>query len=194
MPQKSLVDILLTPEDRKSFDSLIAEGRLSIDGLVDWLTERGYEISRSSVHRHSTRISAVAEQLRQSRAVTDALAKELGDSAAQGEQGRLLVEMTRSMVFEFLSQTNEDGTMRVLDTKSFMMLGKGLAELSKAMRLDQDFEDKIAEKVAARVKAEAVEVIEKAAKANQKGLTRDTAEFIKAQILGVKVQPEGGTS
>ena len=187
MPQKPKIETELSESDLSEFRRLLATGRLSIDGLCTWLEGRGYEIGRSSVGRYAKNFDEVAAKLRESREVTDALVAELGDAAAQGKQGRLLVEMTRSLVFDLLMalQSGEEA----LDPKSVMMLGKGLAELGKALRLDQDFETKIAEQAAARAKEEAATKADAATK--QLGLNAEQAAFIRAEILGVPVDGSG---
>jgi len=180
MPKKSLVDILLTEEDRSDFDRLIGEGKSSLDELVEWLNGRGYEISRSSVHRHSTKISAIAEHLRQSRAVVKALATELGEATVQGEQGRLLVEMVRSLAFEMLTGRGDEAAPLTPD--DVMKLGKGFAELARAGRFDQDYETKIAERVEKETKARAAEAVKRVAQT--KGITQDTLDAITKMLTG----------
>lgn len=145
MATKPKIETELSEEDLKAFRHLMATGRCSIDDLVSWLGKRGYEISRSSVGRYSQNFERVAARLRESRQITEAITTELGDAAVQGKQGRLLVEMTRTLVFDMLMKFQEEDAE--LDTKDVMMLGKGLAELGKALRLDQDFETKLREQI-----------------------------------------------
>ncbi|MBB4287736.1 phage protein Gp27 family protein [Roseospira goensis] len=141
MGRKSSIDTQLSDEDRAEFRRLLGTGRWTIDELTEWLDQRGYEISRSAVGRAAQRQAALAARLRETRAITEGLAADLGEAATQGRQGRLLVETTRDLVLRFLSQTDvgEAG----LDPKEVMMLGKGLSELAKAARYDQDFEEKV---------------------------------------------------
>lgn len=163
MAQKSRIETDLSDEDLSKFRRLLASGRLSIDALTTWLDAKGYEISRSSVGRYAKSFDQVARKLRESREVTDALVAELGEAAAQGKQGRLLVEMARSLVFDFLMQAQSNDI--ALDPKSAMMLGKGLAELGKALRLDQDFETKIREQAAKEALERAAQELDEAAQA-----------------------------
>jgi len=186
MGRKSLVEMLLTEEDRASFDKLVAAGRLSVDGLADWLVERGYEISRSSAHRYASKYSAVAARMRQSRAVVEAMAAELGDSEMQGRQGRMLVEMTRSLIFDFLAKISEAGEDAeggiAIDTKDIQQLGKGLAELARAQRLDQDFETKVHDIVRAKLLAEQKAALDSMEVAG--GVTAQTLSIIR-KTLGI---------
>lgn len=181
MSQKPRIEAELSEADLAEFRRLLSTGRLSIDGLTTWLEGKGYEISRSAVGRYSQNFERIAARLRQSREVTTALVAELGDSASQGKQGRLLVEMARALVFDMISKidSGED-----LETKDVMMLGKGLAEMGKALRLDQDFEDKVREQVTQEERKKAAAAVTTAAK--EAGLSEDTAAAIRAKIFGAK--------
>lgn len=189
---RSRIEVELAPEDKAEFDRLLATGRLTLDGLVMWLEGRGYEIGRSSVHRYKGRFDRMAARLRQSREVTQALAREMGDAAEQGQQGRVLVEMARSLVFDMMDRLPEDAQ---LDPKDIAMLGKGLAEMAKAARYDQDFEQKAEEirrATAAATRAEAAKAVETTAR--EKGLSAEMVTTLKAQILGVKAPATEGAT
>lgn len=184
---RSAIETELAPEDKAEFDRLLATGRLTLDGLVTWLAGKGYEISRSSVHRYRKRFDQVAERLRQSRAMTQALARELGDAAAQGQQGRMLVEMARTLIFDMMASLGPD---QELGPKEIAMLGKGLAEVAKAARYDQDFEMKVREQVA-REAAKRLDAAEAEARAaGEKGLSPERLAQLRRDFLGVK--PAGG--
>ena len=180
MPQKSRIETELTEAELAEFNRLLATGRLTIDALVIWLECRGYRISRSSVGRYAQSFEQVASKLRESRQVTDALVAELGDSIAQGKQGRLLVEMTRSRVFDLLMklQDDDDG----LDPQAVMQLGKGVAELGRALRLDQDFETKVREQVVKEVVDKAIAAAQAGAKKAGVDLGKDALEQIRAEL------------
>ncbi|WP_142850952.1 phage protein Gp27 family protein [Telmatospirillum sp. J64-1] len=177
---RSAIEMALSPSDKTEFDRLLGTGRLTLDGLVLWLEGKGYEISRSSVHRYKGRFDRMAARLRQSREVTQALARELGDAAEQGQQGRVLVEMARTLVFDMMDSLPENAQ---LDPKDIALLGKGLAEMAKAARMDQDFETKV-EEARAKAKRDAASTAATAARAA--GLTDELARQIEAKILGVE--------
>ena len=126
MGQKSSIDTRLSAEDKAALNNLIAGGDMSLDGMIEWLGEKGYEISRSALHRHATKFEKAADRLRRSRQIVESMSKELGEAAIQGEQGRMLVEMAHTFVFDMMIKLDDDET---LDPKSIMMLGKGLSDL-----------------------------------------------------------------
>lgn len=187
---RSRIEIELTPSDKAEFDRLLATGRLTLDAMVMWLEGRGYEIGRSSVHRYKGRFERMATRLRQTREMTQALAREMEDAAEQGQQGRVLVEMARTLAYDMMDSLPDD---QQLDPKSIALLGKGLAELARAARLDQDFEAKVAEvRRAAAAEAREAAAKEVAAAARSQGLTDDQVGFIRARILGVPVEDAAG--
>ncbi len=180
MPQKPKIQTELSPADLAEFNRLLASGRLSIDGLVLWLEGHGYDISRSSVGRYAQNFDQVARRLRESRQVTEALVQKLGDAATQGEQGRLLVEMTRGLVFDLLAKVQAEDA--VLDPQSIMQLGKGLAELGKALRYDQDYEVKIRQQVIEDVVKAAIAAAQKGAAKAGVTLGKDALEQIRSEL------------
>ena len=183
MAPRSKIEAELSPEDRAEFDRMLATGRLSVDGMVTWLEGKGYEISRSSAHRYSQKFEAEAQAIRESREVVKALATELGESAVEGQQGRLLVELARDLAFKWLMDIRKEGGS--IDAKDIAMMGKGIAEMAKALRLDQDAEEKarkVREEAERAAKKEAAAATSTAAKAA--GLTAETADSIVKHILG----------
>lgn len=177
------VDTLLSDTDKRELGRLIASRAWTLDGLLEWLGERGYEISRSALHRYSVTVRKAGERLRQSREITQALARELGDSAAQGQQGRVLVEMARSFVFDLLLRLQDQEAGDGIGPKEIAFIGKGLAELARAGRFDQDFEVKV-EAMRRQMAEEAAEAaVEEVRTAG--GLSADAEERIRARILGL---------
>lgn len=193
MAQKSSIETQLSDEDKNALNKMIASGQHTLDSLLGWLRDMGYGISRSALGRHSQKVEAVGAKLRESRAMTEALVKELGPDITEGKQGRLLVEVLRSLVFDHLSKQmdageGDDG----FEAGDFFFLAKALKEMASANKIDLDRELKIREDAEKKAKVAAAEAIEQMAQEeNEKGLSRDTVEAIKARILGVKVDKGG---
>lgn len=166
---------LLSPEILAEVNRLLADGRHTLDDIVEHLRGLGQEVSRSALGRHKQRFNAVAERLRQSREITATFVQELGESVMDGEQGRLLAEMVRGLVYEQL-EARMTGEQEA-DPKAIAMLGRTLKELAHATRLSQDYEVKVRE-IAAREAAQRME--ESAAKA---GVSPDVVRHIRRDIL-----------
>lgn len=173
----------LSPEILQEINRILSEGRLTLDELLEHLRGMGVDtISRSALGRQKQRIDKVAAKLRQSREIVDALVEKAGPSARRrGNQGRLLVQMLRKLVYDHLEAQlleGEDG--EGLDNQGVFFLAKSLKEMSQAARLEQDFEAKVRE----RVQKETVKAVEDSAR--EAGLSAETVEAIKGRILGIK--------
>jgi len=160
---------------------LLHEGNWTIDQVVEYLKEAGHPRSRSAVGRHKQHISQWSEKLKQSREITDTLVQEIGPAATDGKHGRLLAECVRSLVFDHLSKKVEDG--EETDAQDFFFLSKALKELSQGIRHDQDFEDKLRQRIEAEQRRKVAD--EAATAATEHGLSEGTVEAIKSKILGV---------
>lgn len=181
---RSRIEMELSTDDKAEFDRLLASGRLTVDGMVVWLEGKGYAISRSSAHRYSQKFEEEARAFRESREVVKALATELGESAVEGQQGRLLVELARSLAYDWMMSLRREGGS--VDAKDIAMMGKGIAEMARALRLDQDAEEK-ARRMAREEAARALDAAEKeAAQAGEKGLTSDRIAQLRRDFLGVR--------
>jgi len=193
MGRKSSMDTL--PDSiKKRLDFLIGEGALTIDVLTAWLDEQGHPRSRSAVGRHKRKIDRVAARLRQSREIVEALTPEIGEAVSQAKHGRMLVEMLRGQIFDILMALQPDpddpDTEPTIDTKTIANLSRSVAQLSRALRLDQDFENKIRERVTQEAREAAA--AEGGRALAQKGLSAEEIRFWREDFLGVrKEDPDG---
>ena len=165
----------LPPSILEQVNFILAEGQMTIDELTAYLAEAGHAKSRSAVARYSRQHRAVTEKIRQSREMTKALVGEIGESAVQGQQGRLLVEIVQSLIFKFLG--SEDATAE-LQTSNFAQLARAVKELSQALRANQDFEEHIRQ----RALAEAAETM--AQTARKRGIGEDVITAIRQVMEG----------
>lgn len=180
---KPRIEMELSEADLAEFRRLLATGRLTIDGLTLWLEGRGYAISRSAVGRYAKDFDEVAARLRESREMAEAIVRELGPEATDGRQGRLLVEMLRTLVNEHLMKKlrGEDGG---LDPQQFMFLAKALKDAAGAARLDQDFEVKV-RTAALKEAADKLGAATAAAKAaGEKGLSEERIQELRRVLAG----------
>jgi len=183
---KSTIETSLEDDDRQALDQLIVGGKLTLMALLEWLGERGYDISRSALHRHVSKVERMGAKLRQSRAMTEALVKELGPDATEGKQGRLLVEVLRTLVFNHLSaQIGGDDDAAGLESRDLSFLAKALKDMASASKIDLDRELKIREDAEKKAKAEAAARVEEVLKKDTtKGITKETQSAIIKSILG----------
>ena len=170
----------LPPEIQTEINRILSEGRLTLDELLEHLRGIGVEgVSRSALGRQKEIIDKMAARLRQSREMAEALVREVGPSAAEGEQGRLLVQALRGLVMDHLANLEEDA-----DPKSFMAIARALKDMAQANRLDQDFEARVRERIQREAEKKLDDATARAA-AESAGLTPEQAlERVRAIYRG----------
>lgn len=181
MPPKSSIK-RLPPQLRKELDRLLASGAHTLDQVVEHLRQLGAPVSRSAVGRYSQEFEEVAVHIRESREVTAAFARELGE-VPEGDMGRVLVEIVHRLVFKAGMHQLREGT---IDAADAARLAKAIKDLAAGSKISVDMEVKIKELAREEAKREAVHDVENVAR--EKGLSRETVEAIKSKILGVKPQ------
>ena len=176
----------LQPEIQAEINRILSEGRLTLDELLEHLRGIGVEGVRSALGRQKQKIDKIAAKLRQSREMTEALVREIGPAVEEGQQGRLLVEVLRRLVFDHLEKrlTSEDEESQDIDNQGFFFLAKAIKEMSQANRLDQDFEAKVRERIQKETEKKLDAAASRAA-AESSGLTPEQAlERMKAIYRG----------
>lgn len=193
MPVISQLDTHFSPEEQgKLARFLVTNPRLTVEGFRSLLAEKGLEVGRSTAHDYQKRIEALGERTRKSRTIAESLVRQLGDAAIEGQYGRALVEMARTLAFDFLEKIL-DGRGEELTPQEFAFLGKALKEMAQAARLDQDFEIKVedirkqARKEALAAAASQLDGALKSAEANgESGLSAERVAQLRRDFLGVK--------
>lgn len=148
--------------------------------LTDWLTELGYQISKSSVHRFGKKHEQKMQAVSLSTQAAIHMAKRNPDDA--GALSSMVVSMIQSEFFSALirlqSITDDPNIDAMQRMQELSKLGKGISELSKATVNQKKWQVETREK--AQAAADKVEQI-----ANKGGLTGDTVQEIRKAILGI---------
>ncbi|HEY9081331.1 phage protein Gp27 family protein [Magnetovibrio sp.] len=187
MGQKSKIETELEEEDRKALDQLIMSGKWTIDELLEWLGEKGYDtIRRSSLGRHKQNIEKLGAKLRESRVVTEALVKELGPDVAEGKHGRLLVEVLRNIAFDLMVNDGDD-----FNEQSVFFLAKALKDMASANKIDLDRELKIRESVAKEMVKKLDAAVEESSAEGEPGLSPESIAKLRRDFLGVPEKKNG---
>lgn len=148
MGRKSTV-ARLSPPVRDQIDKALMAGRMTLDELVAFVkgkcAQAGEECpSRTALWRYGSNFELAAKTMRENREMARALAQELGAESVEGEQGRLLVEMLRGIVYRTL-QDRVGNPEATLDPGEMDKLARSLKNLSQAMSLEADFAKRIRE-------------------------------------------------
>jgi arginine repressor len=168
MPPRSKVAGL--PAKVKAWlDQALAENNFSdYEALSQELTERGFAISKSTLHRYGQgfeeRLSALKLASEQARAVV---------AAAPDEEGAVNEALTRLVQEHLFKLLMTDG-----NNFDLPKVAKAVAELGRASVVQKKWQAEV------RLKAEAAaSEVEKIAKKN--GLNAETVDAIRREILGV---------
>jgi len=175
----------LPPEVRREINDLIDYG-LTVSEITDHLKELrekgkiGDEISRASVGRYTKRIEAFQKRLRVSREVSSALVKEFGERP-QNDMLQLNIELMQPVIMDLLAA--EDGEEVRLDAKEVMFLSSALKNLADAAKKEAERIMKVRKEAVEETAKKAAEAVDQVI--NERGLTAQTVEDIKKQILGI---------
>lgn len=189
MAGKSKV-LRLPPELREQIGALVAQGR-TLDEITAHLRTLGADVSRSALGRYKQSLDKVGEKLRRSREVAEALVQKLG-SAPESKATRLNVELMHGALLDLLLKVNEEGEGGegaegkgvVLEPMGAMLLAKALDHLSRASKADAELVGKIREQAEAEARKAAAETA--VAAARKGGLSAESADAIRREILGIK--------
>lgn len=140
---------------KKAIDDALKTGRFTLDEIRTAITsEFGNEAapSRSALGRYSQRFEEVGKRMRESREVAGVWAERLG-SEPQGDIGKLVMEMLRTMAFDAtmeLQEPDEDGKVQ-LDPKSINVLALAMQRLEAAGKWNIQREQAMREAIATEV-------------------------------------------
>lgn len=180
MPRQSTIERL--PEAiLDPLNKWMMKGGRTLDELVDWLDDEGFEISRSALGRHKLKIDEIGKTMRESQMMATALVEELGPSIRDGQQFKALTQMLSTVAFRgmmgSMGRSDDDGGAD-FDALEFGRVAKGLKDLVSAQRMEADRVFAIQD----RERKAAMDRVEGAA--SQEGWSSDTISAIRRHVLG----------
>lgn len=179
MAPRSSMELL--PENvRREFERrLIENGFANYTELAAWLNEQGFQISRSAVHRHGYKIQRRLQAIKESTEAAKLIVANADDE--NDSRSEALMALLQNQLFEALVDISEKDSEELAPEARFDLLsegGKRIAGLISASTRLKEYQNK--------VKSRALAAADEVAKAVKKGgLSDDTAEQIRKQILGI---------
>lgn len=177
MAKRSSVELL--PQNiRHELERKLSENGFSnYTALAEWLSEQGYEISRSAVHRYGAKIQRRFANIKASTEAARLIAE--GASDEGDTRSEALVAMVQTELFDALVEIGEMSEMGAVD--KFTMISKAsrnIADLTSASTRLKEYQAKL------QVKIE--QTAQDVAKTVKKGgLSDETADEIRRKILGI---------
>lgn len=174
MPSRSAVEML--PEEVKAdLDTkLLSSGFSGYTGLAEWLREKGYEISRSSLHRYGSKFEARLGALKVATEQAKAIAEAVGDD--QNMLGEALVALCQQKAFDVLVNFEAEE----VENLSLPQLSRAISDLNRAAVQQKKFVQEARERLDAKF-AE----LEKQSEGAKRTLDPETLKRIREEIYGV---------
>lgn len=179
MARESAVD-LLEEEDKRWLNNWFKDkGFCGYEEIANILQERGYNISKSSVHRYGQKIeqklAAVQASTQAAILIADA-APDDGDQRSAAVLSLVQTELFNALIA--LQESSDEGADPAERLELIAKCSKGIAEITKASVNQKKWQLEVQDRV------------EKAAKAVEKiikkgGLSNETAAEIRQKILGI---------
>lgn len=142
MPSRSKISQLPSEIQEELNRKLVENGFSNHEGLESWLNDNGFQISRSSIQRHSQefekKLAALKLATDQAKAVVD------GSPDDEGAMSEALIRLMQQKAFDTLINLSGDQDI------SLSALGRMIADLSRASIGQKKF----MEEVKAKLKAE----------------------------------------
>lgn len=180
MARETAID-RLSPEHKKMLDDrLTQQGFFGYEQLAKWLNDLGYEIGKSSVHRYGQKLENKLSAIKASTQAALMIAEATPDDSDARSQA--VLSLVQTEFFNALVALQDlEGDESIDPSKRLTLLakaGKGISEIVKASILQKQHAIDVKEKAEATAKE--VETIVKTG-----GLSDETAELIRAKILGI---------
>lgn len=175
MPQRSkistLPDTLKAELDRR----LIQSGFSGYEGLEEWLTDQGWQISKSAIHRYGSkfeeRLGAIAMATEQAKAIASA-AEDDGNAMSDA-----VIRLIQEKVFQMLVDMESLDPENVSLTSIGMMIAKLTSSSVQVKEQQRKYKD--------RAEQAAKEIDNLLGQSKTRGLSEDMAAQIRSKVLGI---------
>jgi hypothetical protein len=174
----------LDDEIREAVDAAIRDGRATGDEILALIQAMGGEASRSSVYRYKQRMEKQLQRYRAAQEVAGVWMKGIHDEP-DGKVARMASQAITALALEAISKI-EDGE-ELPSPQDLMFLSKAVQQGVQTSKMQLEMAGKIEERARAKAKAEAVQAVERVARAE--GLSAETIARFRADILGVPTEP-----
>ncbi len=170
----------LAADDKNWLDKrFMDQGFCGYEEISRILQERGYDISKSSVHRYGQKVEQKLAAVKASTQAAMMIAEAAPDDSDLRSSAVLSLVQTEMFNALIALQESENPDADPADRIMLMAkAGKGIAEIAKASVNQKKWESDVRVRVESAAKA-----VEKIVKKG--GLSKETAEEIRKQILGI---------
>lgn len=175
MGRRSKVDGL-PPELKAELERLLADRTHGgYEALAAWLSERGWAVSKSSLHRYDQRVQAVMSRIKASTEAARLLAQSAPDEA--DEHSAAVLRIVQSALFDALTRVAEasEEADPAEQVKVLSQAARAIAEASRASIGQKRWADEVRAKI---------DEVERVARKAGRTLDAATLEEIKRGLYG----------
>lgn len=179
MPQRPAVTQLPDPVRLELEKRLVSGGFAGYEPLSAWLSEQGYELSKSSIHRYG---QTLERRLSAIKASTQA-AQLIADAAPDEEDARsaAVISLVQTDLFEALLALQEaDGAEPQERVKLLSQAARSIADVSRSSITNKRWAMETRERLKGKLDA-----LDAAAKRPASGLDPDTLRRVREEIYGI---------
>jgi hypothetical protein len=168
----------LPPEIRDALEKAIIDRDFSeYEQLEIWLTEQGFPVGKSSIHRHGTQLERKIASIKASTAAARAIVEAAPDE--QDNMSAAVMRMVQDQLFGIMVALKDaEGAEPAEAAKMLARIAESLAALSRASIAQKKFATEVKQR--AEAAASAAEKI-----ASKGGLSADAVAAIRSSILGI---------
>ena len=178
MARKSNIDAL-PPDLRQALDKLLLDSNFGVyESIADYFQERGYRLSKSSVHRYGQKLERRLAAIKASTEAAKLLADNVDD--AENHLSGSVISLVQTELFETLLNLQEaESSVDPLERMELLSkAAKSIAEVSRASIANKKWQVEVRTK--AELAANKVDAI-----ARKSGLSAEAAASIRREILGI---------
>lgn len=171
-----------TVEARAAFEhELIRRNFTDYDGLVIWLTENGFDLSRSAAYRHGAKLKRRIQAVRNSTEAARMIAEAAPDDSDL--RSAAVISLVQSELFDVMVSLQDlddcDPAERVALLKE---AAKSVLDMTRASTLQKEWQLKNAARIRLEARAEAAQDLSKELK--NEGISAELEASIKRILLG----------
>ncbi len=166
--------LMLEPRIKEAVDRAIREERATLDEIVAMIEQMGGEASRSAVGRYAKNAREKLEKFREAQQLASVWIERM-EEEPRGEVGQMVGQMLRTVLYQQLA-TMDGEKAGAMDLHFLARAIKDLASADKTMA-DRELRIRAETAKAAAAKVDKI--------AKKGGLTAETVEQLKREILGV---------
>lgn len=172
MPARPTVLQLPDPVRAELDARLIKSGFAGYVGLAQWLSEQGFEISKSALHRYGQQFEERVQALKMATDQAKAMVEVAPDD--EGAVSDALMRLVQEKLFGVLMNLGEIDPNKI----NLGTLAKAIAQLGRASVTQKKWQIEVRDR--ARAVADEVTVT-----ARESGMSTETAELWRKKILGI---------